>query len=107
MPKQWDTCDYNTDANCGDWYSGKLHWIAVTACAGFAVGLLRWVFEYPENMPGIFQEITMCHVDPKWSPLTYLISAISLGGGASLGPEQALVILSFRFFHLNKTLCCS
>lgn len=91
VPRQWATCDYSTDASCGDWYTGELHWIAITTCTGFCVGLLRWAFEYPENMPGIFQEITSCHVDPKWSPLTYLLSAISLGGGAALGPEQALV----------------
>ncbi len=55
------------------------------------MGMIRWAFSYPETLPGIFQEILTCHVDPKWSPLTFVISAISLAGGATLGPEQGLV----------------
>lgn len=55
------------------------------------IAYFRWTFEYPEDMAGIFKEISTYHVDYYWSPLTVLISTVSLAGGASLGPEQALV----------------
>lgn len=77
--------------SCGDFYNGKTYWILITGGAGFTVGMIRWTFDYPDNLPGLFKEVTSFHVDPKWSPLTFIISAISLGGGAALGPEQGLV----------------
>lgn len=52
--------------------------------------MIRWTFTYPDNLPGIFKEIQTYHVDPKWMGVTYTISALSLAGGATLGPEQAL-----------------
>ena len=44
-----------------------------------------------ETIDGIFKEINTYHVDHTIAPQTILLSVISLGGGASLGPEQALV----------------
>lgn len=63
----------------------------VTSGAGFLVGCLRVLMKYPDNLPGFFKEVTDCHVDPHWALPTVLLSAISLGGGANLGPEQAMV----------------
>jgi hypothetical protein len=63
----------------------------IPSSAGLVIGLIRWGFSFPDNLPGLFQEINDCHVHWEWSPLTLLISAISLGGGASLGPEAGLV----------------
>ena len=63
----------------------------MTTGAGFLVGCLRVLMKYPENLPGFFKEVTDCHVDPTWAPHTVLLSAISLAGGANLGPEQAMV----------------
>lgn len=57
------------------------------------MGLIRWGFAFPDDLPGIFKEISAYHVDPHHSPLVVVISAISLAGGASLGPEQAMVSL--------------
>lgn len=91
IPKQWNSCDYSNDPDCGEWYNGETYWIFLVGCAGFTVGLIRWTFDYPDNLPGIFKEIQTYHVEPKWVPITYIVSAISLGGGATLGPEQALV----------------
>lgn len=54
------------------------------------MGILRYFASYPNNLPGLFQEIHSYHVDPQWAPYTIIISAISLAGGASLGPEQGL-----------------
>jgi H+/Cl- antiporter ClcA len=67
-----------------------LYWIAITGCTGLVVGLLRYFIGYPDDLPGLFKEIATYHVDPKWSPASSLISMISLAGGMSLGPEQAL-----------------
>jgi hypothetical protein len=66
----------------------------VTTGTGFAVGFIRWLLKYPENLPGFFKEVNTCHVDPTWALPTAAISAISLAGGANLGPEQAMVSIS-------------
>jgi H+/Cl- antiporter ClcA len=42
------------------------------------------------GLPGLFKDVNDYHVDPKWVPYTFMISGIGLGGGANLGPEQAL-----------------
>ena len=70
--------------------AGKTYWMCVPMLAGLLIGLVRHFSGYPDNLPGLFKEINSHHVEPRWAPLTFLISAISLGGGASLGPEQAL-----------------
>jgi H+/Cl- antiporter ClcA len=90
VPKQWVQCNYDEDVSCGEWYNGKHYFIAIPTCAGFAVGLIRYFASYPDNLPGIFKDINTFHVEPKWIPYTYVISMVSLAGGATLGPEQAL-----------------
>lgn len=96
VPKQWADCDYEDNKHCGDWYTGHKYFMLVPSSTGFCIGLIRWGFSFPDNLPGLFKEINVCHVHWEWSPLQYLISAMSLAGGASLGPEAALV--SFYFF---------
>lgn len=90
IPKQWDDCDYGQDSSCGDFYNGQLYWVWITTGGGFCVGLIRWAFYYPTNLPGLFADVQNFHVDPKWIIFTFTLSAISLGCGATLGPEQAL-----------------
>lgn len=90
VPKEWVDNGSFDDASDADFYAGKKSWILITGGAGLIVGLVRYLYSYPDNLPGIFKEITDYHVDPTWSPLTVFISAISLAGGASLGPEQAM-----------------
>lgn len=90
VPKKWiDNGDFDEASDC-DYYAGQKYWIIVTTATGFFVGFVRWFFMYPENMAGLFKEINECHVEPSWAPVTCLISMISISGGASLGPEQAL-----------------
>lgn len=90
VPTLWiDNGGFDQASDC-DFYAGKLYWLCVPMLAGMVIGLIRHFASYPDNLPGLFKEILNHHVDPKWAPLTFLISAISLGGGASLGPEQAL-----------------
>ena len=59
--------------------------------SGFLVGVLRYMMNYPEQVDGLFKEINTYHVDWTIAPQTIFLSLISLAGGASLGPEQALV----------------
>lgn len=90
VPTLWiNNGDFDQASDC-DFNAGKLYWLCVPMLSGLVIGLLRHFFQYPDNLPGLFKEINNHHVEPKWAPLTFLISAISLGGGASLGPEQAL-----------------
>lgn len=90
VPKLWvDNDEFGTIEDC-DYYGGKTYWIAILSGTGFVVGFIRWFFDYPENLPGLFKEVNDCHVEPTWAPLTGFISMISLAGGACLGPEQAL-----------------
>ncbi len=91
IPKQWATCDYDNDSSCGEYYTGEKWWILVSGGTGFTIGFIRWLFSYPDNLPGIFKEIQTYHVEPKWISLTFIISSMSLAGGATLGPEQAMV----------------
>jgi len=82
-------CVCNKYSNC-NFYGGQLYWAIITTSAGLLIGLIRYSVNYPDDLPGLFQEIHSYHVNYKWAPFTILLSAISLAGGASLGPEQAL-----------------
>ena len=90
VPSIWVDNGNYTEANSCYYNQGKLYWIAITGGTGLLVGLLRFFCEYPMNLPGIFKDVNDYHVDPKWVPYTFIISGIGLGGGANLGPEQAL-----------------
>ncbi|WP_179855499.1 chloride channel protein [Paractinoplanes atraurantiacus] len=72
------------------WFGGSWWWIAVTAGAGAAVGLLRRLARLPEQLPGLIADLQEEHVDAKLVPGVVAVSAVSLIGGASLGPEKAL-----------------
>jgi hypothetical protein len=67
------------------------YWILVTTGSGLLVGMIRWGLKYPDGLPGFFKEVNSCHVDPHHAPATIILSAISIAGGANLGPEQAMV----------------
>jgi H+/Cl- antiporter ClcA len=72
------------------WFGGQWWWIAVTAGAGVVVGLLRRLTRLPEKIPGLIADLQAERVDPRLVPGIVAVSAVSLIGGASLGPEQAL-----------------
>ncbi len=78
-----------TDSDPG-WFGGQWWWVAVTAAAGVVVGLLRRLTRLPEQIPGLFEDLKDGHVDPRLVPGITAVSAVSLIGGASLGPEKAL-----------------
>ncbi|MGZ4707620.1 MAG: chloride channel protein [Acidimicrobiales bacterium] len=72
------------------WMGGHWWWVAVTVVAGILVGLLRMLSHLPDKTPGIIAELQDESVDTHEVAGTVLVSAASLIGGASLGPEKAL-----------------
>ena len=78
-----------TDSDPG-WFGGEWWWIAVTAGAGVAVGLLRQLTNLPETIPSLLADLKEQRVDAKLVPGIVVVSAVSLIGGASLGPEKPL-----------------
>jgi len=80
---------WSADSNPG-WFDGHWWWVAVTAGAGIVVGLLRRLTRLPEDVPGFFDDVRAGRVDPRLVPGTVAISAVSLIGGASVGPEKVL-----------------
>ncbi len=72
------------------WFEGELWWVVVAGVAGLVVGILRTVFRTPATTPGIIDDLQNEHVDARLVPQMVAISAVSLIGGASLGPEVAL-----------------
>jgi len=72
------------------WLDGSLWWVAVTAGAGLLVGILRRFFRVPVKLPGTLEELKDQRVEPSMVPGAVAVSLVSLAGGASLGPEDAL-----------------
>lgn len=72
------------------WLDGNLWWVAVTAAAGVLVGVLRRFLRVPAELPGTVQELKDGRVEPSAAPGAVAVSLVSLVGGASLGPEDAL-----------------
>lgn len=83
--KLWFTLPRNPD-----WFSGSLWWVAVTAAAGVLVGVLRRFLRLPAKLPGTMQELQGERVEPSTVLQAVAVSLVSLVGGASLGPEDAL-----------------
>ena len=72
------------------WFGGSPWWVVVTAGAGLLVGVLRRAFRLPERLPGTVEELRTQRVEPSTVLGSVAVSLVSLGGGASLGPEEAL-----------------
>jgi H+/Cl- antiporter ClcA len=72
------------------WFGGHWWWIAVTGGVGVAVGLLRRLTRLPDDVPGLFDDLRAGRVNPALVPGTIAVSALSLIGGASVGPEKVL-----------------
>jgi H+/Cl- antiporter ClcA len=81
--------NWYTDSDSG-WFGGQWWWVAITAAAGVGVGLLRHVTRLPEQIPGLIADLKEEQVNPRLVPGIVAASAVSLIGGASLGPEKAL-----------------
>ena len=72
------------------WFDGSLWWVGVTAGVGVLVGVLRRFFRVPVKLAGTVQELKDQRVEPSTAPGAVVVSLVSLAGGASLGPEDAL-----------------
>ena len=72
------------------WLGGHWWWVAVSAAAGVVVGLLRRLTRLPEDIPGLFDDLRAGSFDLAIVPGTIVVSAVSLIGGASVGPEKML-----------------
>lgn len=72
------------------WFEGPIWWVAVAAGAGLVVGLLRRTLRMPSEIPGLIEDLQREHIDVPLVPSIVAVSAVSLIGGASLGPEVAL-----------------
>jgi chloride channel protein, CIC family len=72
------------------WFGGHWWWVAVAAAAGAGVGLVRRLTRLPWQTPGLFADLRTEHVEAGLVPGIAAVSAVSLIGGASLGPEKAL-----------------
>jgi chloride channel protein, CIC family len=72
------------------WFGGYWWWVAVTAAAGLAVGVLRRLTRLPEEVPGLLEDLRADSVDLGLVPGTVAVSIVSLIGGASVGPEKVL-----------------
>jgi len=72
------------------WFGGHWWWVSVTAAAGVAVGLLRRLTRLPDEVPGLFDDLQADRFDMGLVPGTVAVSAASLIGGASVGPEKVL-----------------
>jgi H+/Cl- antiporter ClcA len=81
--------NWYTDSDPG-WFGGRWWWVAITGAAGVGVGLLRHVTRLPEQIPGLIADLKEEQVNPRLVPGIVAASAVSLIGGASLGPEKAL-----------------
>jgi H+/Cl- antiporter ClcA len=81
--------DWYTDSDPG-WFGGHWWWVGVAAAAGVGVGLLRRLTRLPDQTPGLIADMQAGRVDPGLVPGIVAVSAVSLIGGASLGPEKAL-----------------
>jgi H+/Cl- antiporter ClcA len=72
------------------WWGGHWWWVGLTAAIGVVVGLLRNWTKLPEQTPSLVEDLQSQHVEPSVVPGILAVSAVSLIGGASLGPEKAL-----------------
>ena len=81
--------EWGTDFGPG-WLGGHWWWVGVTAAAGVVVGVLRRWTRLPERVPGLFDDLRDDTFDAKLVPGTVAVSAVSLVGGASVGPEKVL-----------------
>lgn len=79
----WGT-DVQLTFLAGEWW-----WLAILGGAGVLVGILRMVWRVPEELGGSLTAIQDATVDTSSALPAIAVSAVSLIGGASLGPFDA------------------
>ena len=82
-----------------------MYWIGVVALTGFCVGLFKFLTKFPRDQAGLFKEVVDAHVDYNYSIQTLILSAMSLSGGATLGPEAVCLYVDKINPYFYKLLC--
>lgn len=72
-----------------EFMGGEWWWLVITGGAGLLVGWLRHWLKVPEDPTGSLAAIQEARVDHRTALQTIAVSAVSLIGGASLGPFDA------------------
>lgn len=75
-----------------DVWSGRWWWMIVVPAAAIAVDLLRRAWDIPEQVPGAIAMANRGWVEPDSATALVAISALSLIGGASLGPSFGVIV---------------
>ena len=72
--------------------TGHFTWIIYTTLGGLVIGLIKITpfVHFPRKPKGLFAEVKDAHVEARESPGVAICSCISLGVGASVGPEMAM-----------------
>eukprot|EP00697_Spironema_sp_BW2_P001427 gnl/Spiro4/118_TR65_c0_g1_i1.p1 gnl/Spiro4/118_TR65_c0_g1~~gnl/Spiro4/118_TR65_c0_g1_i1.p1 ORF type:complete len:552 (-),score=112.87 gnl/Spiro4/118_TR65_c0_g1_i1:171-1796(-) len=86
LPRKWlGSFDFGQGVfGAGEWW-----WVGVTAGTGLVVGVGKVVLRF-DYAAGFFTELRTQHVDFVRASKVFVLSIISLAGGASLGPEWGL-----------------
>jgi len=97
VPLQWWGKGYGDTGATLDYLHGKPYWMGIMAGAGLIVGVIRVATNAPDQFDGFFVEVQNRHSEPKHALQAVAISAVSLTGGVSMGPEAALVACGGAF----------
>jgi H+/Cl- antiporter ClcA len=89
VPALWQGKEYYNHLDKVCYQCGQVWWIGITTAMGFFIGVLRAAF-LSEAPAGFMKEALEQHVDGEQAPWVVLLTALSLIGGGSVGPEQGL-----------------
>ena len=86
------TYDHQCSAGTLSLGGGSGWWVLLAMGTGLVIGCVKLIpcIRFPDTVRGVFHEINMGRVDPREGPSVWLISCLSIAGGASVGPEAAL-----------------
>ena len=111
----WNTKEYQENIknnNGGNYGQGEWDTMITMIIGGTAIGLIKVIWtglfgEFPEDPPSLVTEVKDLHVhDPKLSIGLLLCSVISLGVGASVGPEAAAGAIGASLGTFIASLTC-
>ena len=91
----WNTDAYQETIKKGNFGNGTWDTLITMVVGGFVIGVIKVVWtglfgEFPDDPPSLITEVESMHVhDPLLSIGLLLCSIVSLGVGASVGPEAA------------------
>jgi len=90
LPRLWSGKGYPETVDAINLLNGRWQWIMIIGTFGLAVGLLKLIVHFPERHEGFFKQLNDQYVHPGDTAKVLIVSAVSVAGGASLGPSQVL-----------------